>query len=173
LAPAAAGPLDDREPIICRFAEPSDEAFMTAALRQARRAADADEVPVGAVVVRDGRIIGTGHNQRQTLADPTAHAEMIALTAAAADVGDWRLDGCSLYVTLEPCAMCAGACVLARLQRIVYGADDPKGGAVRSLYQICSDPRLNHQVQVTAGVLAAECGAILTEYFAAKRRRMS
>ena len=152
------------------FDQPDDSAFMKLALRQARRAAVADEVPVGAVVVHDGRVIGTGYNQRETLTDPTAHAEMIALTAAASAVGDWRLAGCTLYVTLEPCAMCAGALVLARVNRLVYGADDPKAGAVRSLYQICTDPRLNHCVEVTSGVLAAECGALLSEYFAAKRR---
>jgi tRNA(adenine34) deaminase len=149
---------------------PDDSAIMRLALRQAARAAEADEVPVGAVVVKDGRVIGTGFNQRQTLADPTAHAEMIALTAAASAVGDWRLDGCTMAVTLEPCCMCAGALVLARVSRLVYGADDPKAGAVHSLFQICSDPRLNHQVQITRGVLAEACGAILTEYFAAKRR---
>ena len=152
------------------FDQPDDAAFMKLALRQARRALAADEVPVGAVVVRDRRVIGTGYNQRETLTDPTAHAEMIALTAAASAVGDWRLEGCTLYVTLEPCAMCAGALVLARVNRLVYGADDPKAGAVRSLYQICTDPRLNHCVAVTRGVLSAECGALLSEYFAAKRR---
>jgi tRNA(adenine34) deaminase len=152
--------------------EPSvdDEALMHLALRQAVRAAEADEVPVGAVVVKGGRVIGTGFNQRETLADPTAHAEMIALTAAAAAVGDWRLDGCTLVVTLEPCCMCAGAVILARIGRLVYGADDPKAGAVHSLYQLLGDRRLNHQVPVTRGVLAEDCGAILTDYFAAKRR---
>ena len=142
---------------------------MKLALRQAARAAEADEVPVGAVVVRDGRLLGSGFNQREMLADPTAHAEMIALTAAATAVGDWRLEGCTMVVTLEPCTMCAGAIVLARLQRLVYGADDPKGGGVRSLYQICTDSRLNHRVDVMRGVLADECGAMLTEYFAGKR----
>ena len=146
-----------------------DERFMREALKEARAADDADEVPVGAVVVRDGRVIGRGHNQRQQLRDPTAHAEMIALTAAAAFVGDWRLTGCTLYVTLEPCAMCAGAVVLARIDRLVYGADDPKAGACGSLYTITADPRSNHQVALTFGVLEDECGLVLQQFF--RRRR--
>ena len=148
-----------------------DERIMREALKEARAADDADEVPVGAVVVRGGRIIGRGHNQRRQLGDPTAHAEMIALTAASAFVGDWRLTGCTLYVTLEPCAMCAGATVLARIDRLVYGADDPKAGACRSLYTITTDPRSNHQVAVTRGVLEDECGLVLEQFF--RRQRAS
>ena len=168
--PLKNGLLHWRSVVTSSFEQPDDQACMRLALRQANRAVDADEVPVGAVIVCNGRVIGTGYNQREMLADPTAHAEMIALTAAASAVGDWRLDQCTMYVTLEPCTMCAGALVLARMQRLVYGASDPNAGAVRSLYQICSDSRLNHRIDVTGGVLAAECGSILTEYFAAKRR---
>ncbi len=146
-----------------------DERFMREALKEARAADDADEVPVGAVVVRDGRVIGRGHNQRQQLADPTAHAEMIAITAAAAYVGDWRLNDCTLYVTLEPCAMCAGAIVLARIDRLVLGADDPKAGACGSLYTLTTDPRSNHQVAVTRGVLEDECSLMLQEFFRRQR----
>ena len=148
---------------------PEDERFMLAAIEEARAAEEADEVPVGAVVVHEDRIIGRGHNQRQLLRDPTAHAEMLAITAAAAHRGDWRLTGCTLYATLEPCAMCAGAVVLARLDRLVYGADDPKAGACESLYTIPTDPRTNHQVQVTRGVLEDECGALLQRFFARQR----
>ena len=128
-----------------------------------------EEVPVGCVIVHEGRIIGRAHNQRETLHDPTAHAEMIAITQAAEARGSWRLDGCTLYVTLEPCAMCAGAMVLARMDRLVYGAADPKAGAVASIFRILDEPRLNHRVQVTAGVVAEACGAILSEFFHTKR----
>jgi tRNA(adenine34) deaminase len=146
-----------------------DDRFMQAALREAAAALDGDEVPVGAVVVRGGRIIGRGHNQRENLRDPTAHAEMLAITAAAADVRDWRLEGCTLYVTLEPCTMCAGAIVLARMKRLVYGATDPKAGACGSLYSVVTDTRLNHRVEVTPGVLSVECAEILREFFASQR----
>ena len=142
---------------------------MRAALAEARAALDHDDVPVGAVLVRDGRIIGRGRNQREQLRDPTAHAEMIALSAASGEVGHWRLDGCTLYVTLEPCTMCAGAIVLARIDRLVYGATDPKAGACASLYQIPADPRLNHRVPITSGVLVDECAALLVEFFARQR----
>ena len=148
----------------------SDEEYMAEALRLAADALEQDEVPVGAVIVRDGRIIGRAHNQRELLNDPTAHAEMIAITQAAEDVGNWRLENCTMYVTLEPCAMCAGAMVLARLPRLVFGARDPKAGAAGSLYDIPRDSRLNHTVQVTSGVLERECGEILTEFFSRKRR---
>ena len=127
------------------------------------------QVPVGAVVVRAGRVIGRGHNQCRQLADPTAHAEMIAITAAAACVRDWRLNGCTLYVTLEPCAMCAGAIVLARIDRLVLGTDDPKAGACGSLYTITTDPRSNHQVTVTRNVLEDECSLMLQEFFRRQR----
>ena len=143
--------------------------FMLAALAQAELAQRAGEVPIGAVVVRDARVIAAAHNRRIIAADPTAHAEVLALRAAAAAVGDWRLSGCTLVVTLEPCCMCAGAIVLARLDRLVYGASDPKAGAVDSLYRLCGDPRLNHQVDVVSGVLAGACGAILTDFFRRQR----
>jgi len=142
---------------------------MQAALDEALAADEAGEVPVGAVVVREGRIIGRGHNQRETLHDPTAHAEMLAITAAASELGDWRLSGCTLYVTLEPCAMCAGAIVLARVDRLVFATDDPKTGACGSLYTITTDPRSNHQVSVTRGVLQEPCAAILRDFFARQR----
>jgi tRNA(adenine34) deaminase len=147
----------------------ADQRFMRAALDEAAAAFEEGEVPVGAVVVHDGRILGRGHNQRETLQDPTAHAEIIALTAAASAIGSWRLDDCTIYVTLEPCPMCAGAIVLARLPRLVYGPDDPKAGACRSLYSIPTDSRLNHRVDVTAGVLADDGAALLREFFARQR----
>ena len=142
---------------------------MGQALRQAQEAARQDEVPVGAVVVYDGRVIGRAHNQRELLADPTAHAEILALTQAASYVGNWRLTGCTLYVTLEPCPMCAGAMVLARIDRLVYGPDDPKAGACRSLYRIADDERLNHRVEVVSGLLAQPCEMLLREFFSKKR----
>jgi len=142
---------------------------MQEALRAARAALEADEVPVGCVVVHEDRIIGRAHNQREMLRDPTAHAEMIALTQAAAALETWRLGGCTLYVTLEPCAMCAGAMVLGRIDRLVYGATDPKAGAVESVFRLLDEPRLNHKVEVTGGVLSAECGAVLSDFFRTKR----
>jgi len=148
-----------------------DKYFMERALKEAEQAFSEDEVPVGAVIVQDERIIASAHNQRETLRDPTAHAEVIAITQAAAHIGDWRLPGCTLYVTLEPCVMCAGAIVLARMPRIVYGATDPKAGAVNTLYHLLDDQRLNHRADVTSGVLADPCGAILTEFFQTKRRQ--
>ena len=147
------------------------EKYMLEAIKQAVAASEADEVPIGAVIVHQNRIIARAHNQRETLRDPTAHAEMIALTQAAAALDDWRLDGATLYVTLEPCPMCAGACVLARLDRIVYGPTDPKAGACHTLYQISSDPRLNHQIDVIGGVLEAPCRLLLQDFFAQKRRQ--
>ena len=142
---------------------------MALALREARVAFDEDEVPVGAIVVHKGQVIGKAHNQREALDDPTAHAEMIAITQAAAARRSWRLDDCTLYVTLEPCTMCAGAIVLARIPRVVYGADDPKAGACRSLFRIADDPRLNHRAEIVAGVRAERCGGLLTEFFSRKR----
>jgi tRNA(adenine34) deaminase len=145
---------------------------MEMALDEARAAVAEDEVPVGCVIVSLERgVIARAHNQRETLNDPTAHAEMIAITQAAEAIGSWRLEQCVLYVTLEPCPMCAGAIVLARLPMLVYGAVDPKAGACDTLYQITSDPRLNHRAQVVRGVLATECGAVLSAFFANKRRR--
>ena len=146
-----------------------DEHFMRQALAQAQQAKELDEVPVGAVVVRDERVIGAAHNLTRQLRDPTAHAEMIAITQAAEAIGDWRLEGCTLYVTLEPCPMCAGAMVLGRIPRVVFGATDPKGGGVVSLYQLLEDPRLNHRAEVVQGVLHQPCGQILTDFFQHKR----
>lgn len=146
------------------------DTFMRLAYRQAEEALAEDEVPVGAVIVRGTQIIAAAHNQREQLHDPTAHAEMIAITQAAESLQDWRLEGCTLYVTLEPCVMCAGAILLARIPLVVYGAADPKAGALDTLFQLLSDPRLNHRAQVIPGVLARECGDILTRFFAAQRR---
>lgn len=142
---------------------------MHEALREAQIAFDEDEVPIGAVVEFDGRVIGAAHNQREQLRDPTAHAEMIAITQAAEALGTWRLEDCTLYVTLEPCPMCAGAVVLARMPRLVYGAADPKAGAVTTLYRLLDDPRLNHRAEVIAGVLEQPCGEILSSFFQRKR----
>lgn len=159
--------------MIENFAENESETdirFMKLAIEQARLAAAEDEVPIGAVIVRDGQVLGAAHNQREQLHDPTAHAEMIAITQAATALDSWRLEGCTLYVTLEPCPMCAGAIVQARIKRVVYGADDPKAGAVRSLYEILNDSRLNHRAEVSPGILAGECGEMLSEFFQQKRR---
>jgi len=146
-----------------------DEHYMKLALAQAQQAAEADEVPVGALIVHGERVIALAHNQREQLNDPTAHAEMIAITQGAEAIGDWRLENCTLYVTLEPCLMCAGAILQARLGRLVYGAADSKAGAVESLFQTMADSRLNHQVETTAGVLAPACGEILSRFFQAQR----
>jgi tRNA(adenine34) deaminase len=146
-----------------------DLRWMALALAEAEQAAVEDEVPIGAVVVRNGQILGSAHNQREQLRDPTAHAEMIAITQAAAALDSWRLEGCTLYVTLEPCPMCAGAIVQSRVKRVVYGADDPKAGAVSSLYQLLQDARLNHRADVVAGVMAEGCGQILSRFFQQKR----
>jgi tRNA(adenine34) deaminase len=148
----------------------ADDLFMRLALMEAQRAPAHGDVPVGAVVVKDGAVIARARNRREKDADPTAHAEAIAIRRAAKKLDSWRLDGCTLYVTLEPCAMCAGAIVLARLPRLVYGASDPKAGFVGSLGDLCRDPRLNHRPSVTAGVLAEECGRMLVEFFREKRR---
>ena len=151
----------------------ADERFMDAALSEARAAASEGEVPVGAVVVWDGRIIGRGHNRVETAQDPTAHAEILALGAAAQTVKTWRLDEATLYVTLEPCHMCAGAIVLARVTRLVYGARDPKAGACGSLAMVPQDLRLNHRAEVEPGVLAEECAAVLEAFFRERRRAMN
>lgn len=142
-----------------------DEAFMRAALQEALAAYEKGEVPVGAVVVREGRIIGRGHNLRETLNDPTAHAEMLAMTSAAEAKGEWRLDGCTLYVTLEPCPMCAGAIVNSRMQRVVFGAHDPKAGACGTLYNLVQDSRLNHRAELESGVLGDDAGQLLKSFF--------
>jgi len=152
-------------------AQLTHKVWMDRALAEAKRAARADEVPVGAVVVRGGEVIASAHNRREADQDPTAHAEMLVLREAAAALGSWRLDGCTLYVTLEPCAMCAGAIVLARLPALVYGASDAKAGAVGSLFDIARDPRLNHRVDVTGGVMADDCGRLLTVFFRARRAK--
>jgi tRNA(adenine34) deaminase len=144
--------------------------YMKQALAQAERAFAEDEVPIGAVIVQGERAIAAAYNQRETLSDPTAHAEIIAITQAAAAVEDWRLEDCTLYVTLEPCIMCAGAILLARIPTVVYGATDPKAGAVQSLYHLLNDDRLNHRCQVIPGILAAPCGELLTRFFQAQRR---
>jgi tRNA(adenine34) deaminase len=146
-----------------------DMAAMDLALAQAAGAAERGEVPVGAVVVADGRVVGAAGNQREASGDPTAHAEILALRQAAAELGTWRLTEATLYVTLEPCPMCAGALVAGRVGRVVFGATDPKAGACGSLYNLCADPRLNHELPVTAGVRGAECAELLTSWFAAKR----
>lgn len=147
----------------------TDEKYMRMAIAEARAALDHDDVPIGAVIVRDGVVIAKAHNQRELLKDPTAHAETIALTQASAALGAWRLTACTAYVTLEPCVMCAGALVLARVGKLVYGAVDPKAGACESLYRITQDERLNHRVPVVSGVLAEECGELLREFFRARR----
>lgn len=147
----------------------TDEGFMVAAIAEARAALGHDDVPIGAVVVRGDAVIAARHNERELTGDPTAHAEVLAIRDAAAVVGHWRLLDCTLYVTLEPCVMCAGAIVNARLARLVYGATDPKAGGVASLYEICADGRLNHRPPVTGGVLATECGQLLKEFFAGRR----
>lgn len=144
---------------------------MAQALEVAAAAARRGDVPVGALVVADGRIVGVGHNRREIDADPTGHAEIVALRDACRSADRWRVDGATLYVTLEPCPMCAGAIVNARVSRLVYGALDPKAGAVASLYEICTDPRLNHRLEVRSGVLADECAAVLRDFFRAARAR--
>jgi tRNA(adenine34) deaminase len=142
---------------------------MARALAEARAAAAQGEVPVGAVVLVEGRVVAARHNERQRTGDPTAHAEVLALRDAALALGSWRLDDVTLVVTLEPCPMCAGALVAARVGRLVFGATDPKAGACGTLYNLCADPRLNHELPVTAGVRRDECGAVLTSFFSAKR----
>ena len=143
---------------------------MAEALAEARRAAAEGEVPIGAVLVVEGRIAGRGRNARERLRDPTAHAEILALQEAARTLGRWRLTGSTMYATLEPCPMCAGSLVNARVDRLVYGVADPKGGAVDTLFDIVRDARLNHRVAVTSGVLAEECGAVLREFFRERRK---
>jgi tRNA(adenine34) deaminase len=146
-----------------------DERYMRMAISTAQIAEENGDVPIGAVIVYKNQIIGKAYNQREQLNDPTAHAEIIALTQAAAFLESWRLNGCTIYVTLEPCPMCAGALVLSRMDRLVYGCDDPKTGACKSLYNIVQDERLNHQLEVTSGVLAEECSKLLQEFFLRRR----
>ena len=147
----------------------TDERYMRLAIEQAKIAEENGDVPIGVVIVYQNQIIGKAYNQREQLADPTAHAEIIALTQAAAYLNSWRLNGCTMYVTLEPCTMCAGALVLARMDRLVFGCEDPKAGACGSLYDIVRDERLNHRMEVTSGVLADECSRILQEFFEHRR----
>lgn len=148
-----------------------DQHWMMRALEMAQQAEAQEEVPVGAVIVRGGEMIAAAGNQRESLKDPTAHAEMIAITQAAAAMEDWRLEECTMFVTLEPCLMCAGAIIQSRIPRVVFGATDPKGGAVVTLYQALQDSRLNHRCEITHGVLAEPCGKILTDFFASRRKR--
>jgi len=148
---------------------PSDERFMRLAIGEAQRALEHDDVPIGAVVVRDDVVIGSGRNERERRQDPTAHAEVLALREAAAAVGSWRVLDSVLYVTLEPCAMCAGAIVLARVPRVVYGTVDPKAGAAGSVLNVLAEPRLNHRPQVAGGLLADECAALLIDFFGRRR----
>jgi tRNA(adenine34) deaminase len=148
---------------------PRDEYFMRLALREAEQAPDHDDVPIGAVVVRNGEVIGVGHNERELRADPTAHAEMIALREAARALNSWRVLDAIMYVTLEPCAMCAGALVLSRIPRVIYGAADPKAGAAGSALDVLSEPRLNHNPRVQGGLLAVDSAALLQSFFASRR----
>ncbi|MCW3068996.1 MAG: CMP/dCMP deaminase zinc-binding protein [Solirubrobacterales bacterium] len=148
---------------------PRDDYFMSLALREAERALEHEDVPIGAVVVREGEVVAAAHNERELRQDPSAHAEIIALREAARAAGTWRVLDAVLYVTLEPCAMCAGAIVLARVPRVVYGAEDPKAGACGSVMDVLGEPRLNHRPEVAGGLLAEECGALISEFFASRR----
>jgi tRNA(adenine34) deaminase len=148
---------------------PRDEYFMRLALREAQAASAHGDVPIGALVVHDGEVIATGHNERELRQDPTAHAELLALREASRVLGSWRLLETVLYVTLEPCAMCAGAIVLARVPRVVYGTTDPKAGAAGSVLDVLGEPRLNHRPIVAGGLLAAECAALLVDFFSSRR----
>ena len=160
-----AGAAAGREPAA------DDERFMRMALQEAEAAAEEGEVPIGAVVVCDGEVVARAHNRRETDADPSAHAEFSAMVRASQALGRWRLTGCTVYVTLEPCLMCAGLMVNARVDRCVFGATDPKGGALGTLYDVSHDPRLNHEFEVTPGVLAEEAAELLRSFFRARRRR--
>ncbi len=148
---------------------PRDEYFMRLALREAERALEHEDVPIGAVIAQGGEVIAAAHNERELRQDPTAHAETIALRQAAQALGTWRVLEAVLYVTLEPCAMCAGAIVLARVPRVVFGASDPKAGACGSVLDVLAEPRLNHRPEVAGGLLGGECGALLSEFFASRR----
>jgi tRNA(adenine34) deaminase len=148
---------------------PRDDYFMRLAVREAEQALEHEDVPIGAVLVREGEVVASAHNERELRQDPTAHAEIIALREAARLAGSWRLLDAVLYVTLEPCAMCAGAIVLARIPRLVYGAGDPKAGACGSVLDVTGEPRLNHRPDVAGGLLADECGELLSRFFASRR----
>lgn len=147
-----------------------DYYFMTKALAQAKRASDMGEVPVGAVVVKDGKIISRGYNRRETDNDPCAHAELLAMRRASKKLNSWRLSGCTLYVTLEPCPMCSGVIVNSRIDKVVFGAYDEKAGCCTTLYHLCNDERFNHRAQVLGGVMQEECGKILSDFFRARRK---
>jgi len=153
-----------------RNMSPEDQQYMRLALEQARKAGDKGEVPVGAVVVCEGQVVGAGHNEKETLADPTAHAEIASIRLAARRLGRWRLSGCVIYVTLEPCPMCMGALLQARLDRLVFGCPDPKAGAALTLYQMANDSRLNHRIAVEPGVLGEESSLLLKEFFRNRRQ---
>jgi tRNA(adenine34) deaminase len=159
----------DLEPVLFDKADEFDRAMMWRALDLAKEAAALGEVPVGAVIVRDGKVLAQAFNLRETLHDPTAHAERMVITMAGRALGSWRLEGCTLYVTLEPCVMCAGAIVQSRVERLVYGATDEKAGACASLYRLVSDRRLNHRATITSGILERECGEILSLFFQDRR----
>lgn len=148
---------------------PDDEGFMRLAIAEAEKALGHDDIPIGAVLTRADEVLASARNERELRGDPTAHAEILVLRAASEELGTWRLEGTTLYVTLEPCAMCAGALVLARIERLVYGPQDPRGGAAYSLYNIPQDARLNHRVEITPDVLAEECAALLTSFFQNRR----
>ena len=150
---------------------PQHDYYMKLAIQEAQQAYAEDEVPVGAVIVHQERVIASAHNQREMLRDPTAHAEMLAITQAAEALGSWRLEQCTLYVTLEPCPMCAGAIVQARISSVVFGALDPKAGAALSLFNLLDDPRLNHRAELSSGILAEQCGGLLTQFFNEKRKQ--
>jgi tRNA(adenine34) deaminase len=169
--PPEVTPRDGEDELARRGVAASDELHMRAALAAAEQAALRGEVPVGAVVVVRGEVVAVAHNQRETDNDPTAHAEIVALRAAAARLASWRLIDADLYVTMEPCPMCAGAIVNARVRRLIYGCDDPKAGAVRTLFQLLDDQRLNHRVEVVPGVLAAESAGLLRSFFSRLRLR--
>lgn len=147
------------------------ETFMALAVEEAEKAAEIGEVPIGAVIVRDGQVIARGHNLRETSQNPLTHAEIIAIDQASAAVGSWRLEACTLYVTLEPCAMCSGAIVMSRIPHVVYGARDPKGGTVDSLMSLLDEPRFNHRAEVTSGVLEDTCSSLLTSFFKNLRKK--
>jgi tRNA(adenine34) deaminase len=155
--------------VIAMATQPDEEYFMRLALREAERAGELGDVPIGAVVVHGGEVIAAARNERELRGDPTAHAEILALREAARALGSWRVLEATLYVTLEPCAMCAGAIVLARVPRVLYGASDPKAGAAGSVLDVLGDPRLNHRPEVVGGVLGEECGELLSAFFAARR----
>ena len=146
-----------------------DEKFMAEALKEAEKSANFDEVPVGAVIVKDGKIIARGHNLREKKNDPTAHAEIVAIRKACKKLKSWRLEGCTIYVTIEPCSMCAGTILWTRMQRVVYGANDPKGGALGSSYNLFEVKNINHKVEITRGVLENRCASLMTSFFRSKR----